>query len=336
MKINLVGGIFGMPAEFREIGLQETTETLLADGLRARGHQVFTYGHHDWIPTRGRDIIHVHHLGRGCVQLLGRRKLPPYVFTRHATKAIPRTQAAVLDRTYSKADSIIALSDLERVMLEGQGVPQGKVSRIYNGISDRPFNAMLRRRPQEGSPWRLLCVGQLVELKRVHFALELMQYLDLRNIHVQLDIVYQRDTLLSELKSLARVLDVSHLVNFVGPLDRRDIGDLMRKSHILVHPSRTEALPTVIAEAALTGLPVFAFDVGGIREQVAQPSQLLSVNDREGMMRMVAHILEEYEREAAKAFAHSDRARAQYDLETMILAHESLYMAALERRQEQH
>lgn len=323
MKIAIVGGIYGMSSEFRRVNLQETIETLLEDGLRDRGHEVTTYGHHDLI-RGGHDVVHVHHLGRSCIQMVARRRVP-FVFSRHATKDLPRHQQLILDLTYRRANRVVAASDFEKGELESSGVPSSKLVRIYNGTSAVNFTPVHREPPAAGQPWKLLVVGQLIELKRTHLAIELVADLARRGTPVVLDVVYQRDTLLPELRDLARQLSVEDLVRFRGPLGREGVGELVQDAHALVHPSRTEALPTVVTEAALSALPVVAFDVGGIREQVADQALILDRQQTDLLLPTVTRLIEDYPRFAQASLSHAQHARAQFDVSGMLDEHERVY-----------
>jgi glycosyltransferase involved in cell wall biosynthesis len=55
-------------------------------------------------------------------------------------------------------------------------------------------------------------------------------------------------------------------VYFAGT--RKDIPDILSAADLLVLPSDSEALPTVLIEAGAAGLPVIASTVGGVKEIV--------------------------------------------------------------------
>lgn len=61
-------------------------------------------------------------------------------------------------------------------------------------------------------------------------------------------------------------INLDDIVEFVGQRD--DVPELLGAADVLLLPSRTEALPTVLIEAGAAGLPVVATDVGGTREIV--------------------------------------------------------------------
>jgi glycosyltransferase involved in cell wall biosynthesis len=61
----------------------------------------------------------------------------------------------------------------------------------------------------------------------------------------------------------------SDRVSWLGIRD--DVPDLMRQSTILIHPARQEPLGRVLLEAAASGLPIIATDVGGTAEILSSP-----------------------------------------------------------------
>jgi glycosyltransferase involved in cell wall biosynthesis len=330
VRIVLVGGIFGMDADFRSLNLQETTETLLAEGLRERGHDVRVLGHRDPLEVRGADLVHVHHLATACVKLAVRHRGVPLVFTRHATKALPVHHQLVLRATYRRATAVVALSEFEAASV--RRVAGDKVTRIYNGVRPDLFRPTVRNSPRAGEPWRLLMVGQLVELKRSHLALHLVRRLLDRGIAAELRVVHHRDTLLPGLTAQRSALGLEDAVSFVGARSRSDLGNEMRDAHVLVHPSRTEALPTVITEAAFTGLPVVAFRVGGIAEQVPDPHVLPAVHDVEAFHSRVEETITRYSATTQLYREHVDSAVERFSVDRMISEHERLYCDILEAR----
>lgn len=324
MKIAIVGGIYGMSEDFRRANLQETIETLLAQGLRERGHEITTYGHRDRIRAGQHDVVHVHHLATGCVQMIAQRGTP-FAFSRHATKSLAPRHAAVLRLTYQRADRIIAASDYEMGLIQSTGVPAEKLRRIYNGIDADHFVPTRRTPPAEGQRWHLVVIGQLIELKRTHLAIDVAAELIRQGTPVCLNLVYQRDTLLGELQAQVRRLGIEDHVVWHGPLGREAVGQVMARSHALLHPSETEALPTVVTESVLSALPVVAFAVGGVREQVADQSLILDRDRTELLLPTVQRLIAEYPAIAETSWQHTPAAREQFDLTTMLDEHERVY-----------
>lgn len=328
MKILLVSGIFAMPDEFRAKNLQETTETLLLEGLRQRGEDVTARGHAYVDSWHGFDVVHLSHLANSCVRMLLPQRQKT-VFSRHATKAIPLHHRMVLRGTYRSSDAVVVSSEMEKERLSGT-IPEYKLHVIRNGINGAHFVPSRRTRPSSTDPWRLLYVGQLIELKRVELAIRMLAELLRQGHPAVLDVVSQRETLRPELEVLATELGVRDRVRFLGPRTRAQTGELMRGAHALVLPSRTEALPTVVTEAVFSALPVIAFQVGGISEQLPPGQTLPCVNDINGFFRSAAHLVRNYESVVEMYDGHVDHVRATFSIDMMVERHLAIYRRLIE------
>lgn len=330
MKVLLVSGIFAMPEEFRARNLQETTETLLLAGLREFGVTADARGHaylDDW---RGYDVVHLHHLANGCVRL-ALPQHPAVVFSRHATKAIPWHHRTVLDWTYRRADRVVVSSQYELSRLRELGFAE-KTSVIHNAINPEHFTLRRRTAPDGGAPWNLICVGQLVPIKRTHLAIDLLADLLSAGIPARLRLIYQRSTLLDELKSHAARRDVIDFVEFTGATTRAELGRALDESHFLIHTSRSEALPTVVTEAAFAGLPVIAFDVGGIREQLPVSYEVPQIDEYPRLLALVHQRIFGYREVADQFERHGREIRGLFSPSTMALLHVRAYEEALDLR----
>ena len=139
--------------------------------------------------------------------------------------------------------------------------------------------------------------------------------------------------LLTEMTELAQALGIGSRVRFLG--QRRDIPALMNAADACVLSSIYEAMPLVLLEAAASGLPLVATDVGGNCDIVLDGSTgyLAPAGDPEAlaqaMLRLAA--LPPLER-AAMGLRAREHVLANYDFDTVIEQWESLYTELLERR----
>lgn len=320
-----------MTAEFRSRNLQETTETLLEEGLRARGHQVLTDQHRYWNKILDPDVVHIHHLANSCPQFALRRQFP-LVFTRHATKELSPSHSLVNRLMQRRADAHVALSDAEATALTSR-VGTNKVKRIYNGVDGESFTppTIGRAIPEQGEPWRMLYVGQLIELKRVHLAIEAIASMRSRGLACTLSVVSQRDTLRSQLLEYAHAAGVSDSIHWLGPRPKEQVASLMRQSHLLLVPSRTEALSTVVIEACMSGLPVAAFNVGGMAEQLPESVPILKAEEAEHFGSLVASMIGNYAYFAALFADHAGIVRQRFSIDVMVEEHLKLYNEVLRK-----
>jgi glycosyltransferase involved in cell wall biosynthesis len=226
----------------------------------------------------------------------------------------------------------VALSDVEKAQLTLK-VPEDRLHRIYNGVDSTEFYppTPARTSPSDDDHWRLLYVGQLIELKRVHLTIRLIADLKSRGIPARLTLVTQRDTLRRELADYARALGVGECLIWLGPRTKPEVAQLMRDSHLLVVPSRTEALSTVVTEACLTALPVAAFKVGGMPEQLPCGMELLETCDTDKFSTLVTSILGNYDSYTTLFLSHSKEAALRFSVQTMVDDHARLYESILSR-----
>lgn len=330
MHIAIAGGILHHGIEYRKT-LQPTTETMLVEGLRERGHRVTEVSPRNLsilprLKGLGVDLIHIHHPGRVTTGL-GMLPHPiPVVYTPHRTNLPPRKLSAIgHDRLLKRAECVVVLSPSERDLLLRRGVRPRATEIIPNGFDYRPFPFSERHVPHPGHRWRILYVGQLIPAKQPDALLDAVATADLRS-RVEVRYVYHRESMLAELRSRARDLDIEDRVEFVGRLHGDALVREYREAHFLVLPSRElEALPSVITEAVFTGLPVIAGDVGGISWQLDGFGFCVSKIDSMKLRLALLEGMEDYRSLVTTGQDSSRRFRERFNIDRMVESHEALY-----------
>lgn len=170
-------------------------------------------------------------------------------------------------------DRIIAVSEEARLFhLKISGAPEDQTLTIYNGVEINRFKGQdderfpLRRElgiPPEADV--LVTVAVLRELKGIQFMIRaLPQILAARPKTYYL--VAGDGDYHTTLEAEAQRAGVTERVIFTGM--RTDVPRVLAAGDVFVLPTLTEALPTVLAEAMASRLPVIASAVGGIPEMV--------------------------------------------------------------------
>jgi glycosyltransferase involved in cell wall biosynthesis len=148
-----------------------------------------------------------------------------------------------------------------------------KTCTIYNGIdlSNFPTASQLDRKivlnefSIPTSATVLITVAVLRELKGIQYMIRALPKILAANPDLYYLVAGSGD-FQDELVVEAAQAGVSERVIFAGA--RKDIPALMSASDLFVLPTLTEALPTVLAEAMASYLPILACRVGGVPEMV--------------------------------------------------------------------
>jgi glycosyltransferase involved in cell wall biosynthesis len=330
MRVLLVGGVFGREEQYRR-SINPTPEITLEAGLRRRGVDVVV-APHDWSHSLRRiDVVHVHHLAKSVPGLAACRTVrpTPLVFTRHynAETTPPPLQAAALRLIERTADAHVALSYREADQLRPR--VRGHVVVIRNGI-DLPLDSPPVLLRQSG-PWRLLFVGQLIPLKAVDVLFRALAMIR-SQVAVTLRLVYHNSEQHGRLQALAKQLSIDDIVTFVGIRDATGMLEEYRLADMLLLPSLTESLPSVVTESLLAHKPVVASAVGGIPEQVQNAGVLVAPGDDATLAAAILRLTSDYPGYVAKARARAHEIRQEYAVETMIDRHLALYQSLLQRR----
>ena len=105
--------------------------------------------------------------------------------------------------------------------------------------------------------------------------------------------------------------------------------EMLFNSDFLLLTSHSEASPTVVLEAMSAGVPVVAFDVGGVREMLghgnAAAGWVVAQDDVEAMASAVDTLLREPETYARMTVNGQNRARNYFSLDECVARHKAAY-----------
>jgi glycosyltransferase involved in cell wall biosynthesis len=334
MRIALVGGIYGKGESFRR-NIQFTPETLLEQGLMARGHEVITFSHHAAIDPRRFDVIHVHHLSYGAIRAAADSSDAAFVYTSLDGAAMTRSSSPLSRQiatrfVMSRADAVVPLSKTEADFQQRSYPLAGAIHAVIpTGIDSTNYAYARNNAAGKGRPWQLLYVGQLIALKNVDV---LLRTLALLKRPVELDLVYHNSALEIPLRKLTSELGLSERVRFLGPKSPQELATIYQRADVFVLPSAADALPSVVTEAMLCGTPVVATDVGGVREQLGGYGVCVSPGRPDELAAAITKVLDHYEQFAARSETASAYAKKQFSIESMVDRHLELYANLLDQK----
>lgn len=129
-----------------------------------------------------------------------------------------------------------------------------------------------------------------------------------------------------------RWLERSELAGRVELLGRRmDVMDWMRRSSLLILPTRYEGMPNVLLEAMSVGLPVATTCVEGIEQLLGDSAaeQAVRPNDWEAWEKLVIELARDPQAAERLGISNRQRAQTHFDLDAQMQKYELLYLEIL-------
>lgn len=247
------------------------------------------------------DLIHAHFIYPEGVMAarLGRRYGVPVVTTEQsiwepALKRLPQVRRQVIE-ALPHIRMVTAVSDAVRrsfVAAVGDRVP---IEILPNVVDGDAFPA-----PAPTEPWdpeQILFVGLVRRVKGLDVLVRAMDRLRARRPQARLVVVggtfypgHEQDW--REVQQLVQELSLHSHIHFAGQSSPIQVAAAMRRSALLVLPSRREAFPAVLLEALASGTPVVATRCGG-PEEVVTPAvgRLVPPEDPEALATAIDEML---------------------------------------------
>ncbi|MEO8099668.1 MAG: glycosyltransferase family 4 protein [Acidobacteriota bacterium] len=333
LKICLIGGMYEKGGHRKSV-LKFAPETTLEEGFRSAGHDVTTLSHYDADDFGRHDVVHVHHLSYGAIRMASDLSNTPFLFTAHDASrmnGVPTSFAREWAMRYvlSRADGVVSLSENEAQFQRATyplsaADPERSAHQaiIPNGIDATVFPLARSNGAGRNGPWRLLFVGQLIPIKGCELLLRAVALLQ-HNIHLSL--AYQNHTMERELRELAAALGIADRVSFLGKQEPEQLSALYQSSDLLVLPSETESLPSVITEAMFCGLPFVASKVGGIPDQAGGFGVLSERRTAADLAEAISKVLDHYPAFEESTTRMGEYARSRFTIDSMVQRHLDFY-----------
>jgi glycosyltransferase involved in cell wall biosynthesis len=305
---------------FRQVPAQE-----VADGIQVSHPRFLTgpgYSTHDldaqayyWGVTKTVDrlwrekpfdLIHAHFIYPDGVAAarLARRYGVPLVVTEHAfwhpwLDQYPRVRKQAITAAGSSAFHIAVSQSVRRSISQFTGENE-RLRVIPVGVDMEQFTPLPVE--EQPDPDSILFVGRIHETKGVDVLLHAMRLLVDHRPAVRLSLIggsFYRQTQIQEerLMRMAEELGLARHVRFLGIQAPSQVAEAMRRSALLVLPSRRETLGAVLIEALACGIPVVATRCGGPEDVLTDTvGRLVETDDPSGLAEAVLTVLEQRER----------------------------------------
>lgn len=176
-----------------------------------------------------------------------------------------------------KADEVVTVSMASADFCK-QIFPDRKYQVIYRGVDVGKLGGDLVIEEKYKNKIKILFAGRLIDGKGVIDLLKAVEKMKLLNwVLLIVGDGPQKEILMEQ----ANKLKISDRVMFLGQMKRPNLLRILNIADIVVNPSYTEGLPTVIVEAAKCGRAIVATDVGGTREIIENNKSGILIKPKE-------------------------------------------------------
>lgn len=321
--------------ELAEVGVEVESLELEAPRSALSALRKFREAVRRWQP----DVIHAHMFHAIFLSRLARlgQRRGKLISTMHNLEPESgfRNLAYRITDPLGSLTTSVAQAGRERYV-QASAVPPHRILNIPNGIDLEQFTPRpelrepLRQELGLGNGFVWLAVGRLEEPKDYPNLFEAVRQIG-RTGSSSTVLIVGDGTLTDELHAQAADLTASGAVRFLGA--RSDVSELMSVADAYVMSSCSEGLPLVLLEAAASGLPIVATDVGGNSEVVAhgQTGTLVPARSPQALAEaMRAMENSPYEVLRAWGAAGAERVREQFEIGQVVTLWERTYAELME------
>lgn len=292
------------------------------------------------------DVVHAHnylYFSSIVAAVTKRLRKIPFVLTAHAcaeysiVRRFLRTFYDLIPGRFivRQANQIIVLSENELNHLISIGVPSHKIQMVPHGVDFRLFSEASRlsfRKKYGLSGKIILFVGRLEEKKGLFTLVESVAKVREGMGNVTTVMVGDDWGLKNKLLRFSRLLGVSDLLAFTGPLYGDELASAYAASDVFVLPSISEVFGLVLLEAMAAGKPIIASCVGGVPNIVKETNGILvPPGDSDALARGIVKLLKD--EKLASFYGRQNQLEAtSYSWEKVAEQVERIYMEAVENR----
>lgn len=257
----------------------------------------------EYIGENGKpDVIHAHSVIWGGVvaNYISRQEQIPYFLTKHFTGWIIQPKLSnskpyrkLLCQTIANSKKTFVVSSYYKEELIKKYQPKNNKLEVVPNVVN-PIFYKNRCEIEIGNPIRLIVIAYLVERKNHITLFQAVKLLKERGFKIEL-IVAGNGSYEKKLRSFVIDNNLENEVQFKGLLNRYEIAEYIKESHILVSASTFETFGVNIVEALAIGRPCVVLDSGGPRDIMRKKDGIMfSKNSPEAFANGIQEVIENY------------------------------------------
>jgi len=278
------------------------------------------------------DIVHTHLFagdfwGKIGAKLAGIKCIISTEHNVNISEGFMKDTIKTFTNTFTK--KIIAVSGaVKKYTIKKYKTSADKIDVIYNGIDLSRFHFKIPDFDKEKII--LGSVGRLTEQKGHRYLIDAFEKIIEKFPQAELWIVGEGE-LKEKLQTQIEKLKLAEHVKLLGT--RRDIPEILTQFDVFVMPSLWEGLGITVIEAMVTGLPVIASGVDGLRELIedGETGILVESKNAESLAEAIMKLLEDQSLAISLGKNAKQEIVENFDMTKMVKKYEEAYMGALDK-----
>lgn len=274
------------------------------------------------------DVVHMHNTKPLFYAAPAARlaKVGGSIYTCHGQRyGASRAETRVFLLASRLVDRVVCVSRESSACRVKEGVPQRKVSTIWNGVDLSHFDYQA---PRAGAP--AVLVARLRPEKDVETLLRATSMVVAKEPSFRLEIAGD-GVRMNDLKRLSQELKLEEHVRFLGEV--KNVAELLSRSSMMVLSSLGEGLSVSVMEAMARGLPVIATSVGGNPEIIldGETGLLVTKADPARLAEAILNVWQNPELGRQMGLAGRRRVEACFNIRRMVADYEAMYDQVCQR-----
>lgn len=168
-------------------------------------------------------------------------------------------------KLFEVGDCFLAISEYNYRNLVHFGANPEKIIYHSVGIDVKKFSRQQPAFVKNNSTIKIITVARLIEEKGLEYGIQVIKKLQKNNPEINLEYLIIGE---GPLEVSLKELGLNKIIYFLGSMAQEQVIQEMKKAQIFFLPSIAEALPVVLMEAQVVGLPIVATKIGGISEVI--------------------------------------------------------------------
>ncbi len=282
------------------------------------------------------DIIHAHSrkgadfLGGLASSFLSKKS----VLSRRVDSIEPKFISSLI---YGLFNKVIAISENIFQIILSQNIDEKKVSLIRSSVETSVFDNQRNRDYVNKlygiskNDFVLVAIGQLIPRKGYPCLINVMFSLNKIYPNMKL-LIFGKGKMEASLKNLVTKKKLEKNVMFCGYSSILD--EFLTHFDLMVHPAKNEGLGVSVLKASAAGLPVVAYDVGGVPEVVLDgvTGLLAKPDNQDQLKKNIEYLYKNKDYRDSCAKAGKQRMIDHFKVEEMINKHIRLYENTINER----